>query len=94
MAFEQRDNSGALFKNDKKEQENHPDYQGNITVAGRKYRLAAWIKTGKSGSKFMSLAVKEFDADMQQRNDRIQADHTAKAKGGYANKDINDEIPF
>lgn len=42
----------------------------------------------------MSLAVKEFDADMQQRNDRIQADHTAKAKGGYANKDINDEIPF
>ena len=52
----QRDNSGVLFKNDKKETPNHPDYKGNITVGGQDYWLSAWIKAGKSG-KFMGLAL-------------------------------------
>ncbi len=30
--MEKKDNSGVLFKNDKKESEKHPDYKGNITV--------------------------------------------------------------
>ena len=54
--MEKKDNSGVLFKNDKKETGNHPDYKGNITVAGQDYWLSAWIKEGKSG-KFMGLAV-------------------------------------
>jgi len=54
--MEQRDNSGVLFKNDKKESGNQPDYKGNITVDGKSYWLSAWIKEGKSG-KFMGLAV-------------------------------------
>jgi hypothetical protein len=54
--MEKKDNSGVLFKNDKKESANQPDYKGNITVAGVEYWLSAWIKEGKSG-KFMGLAV-------------------------------------
>ena len=54
--MEKRDNSGVLFKNDKKETGNHPDYKGNITVDGQDYWLSAWIKEGKSG-KFMGLAL-------------------------------------
>jgi len=59
--MEKRDNSGVLFKNDKKENEKHPDYKGNIMVDGNEYWLSAWIKEGKTG-KFMGLALSPKDA--------------------------------
>ncbi len=56
-----RDNSGVLFKSDKKDNERAPDYKGNIMVDGQEYWLSAWIKEGKTG-KFMGLAVSPRDA--------------------------------
>lgn len=48
-------NRGVLFKNDRKETDNHPDYTGRIDIDGKEYFLSAWIKEGKKG-KFMSLS--------------------------------------
>lgn len=54
-------NRGALFKNDKKESDNHPDYKGSINVNGTDYWLSSWLKKSKAGAKYMSLSVKPKD---------------------------------
>ena len=60
MAYDNT-NSGALFRNDKKETDKHPDYRGTINVDGVEYWLSAWLNTSGSGVKYMKLAVKRKD---------------------------------
>lgn len=60
MAYEQKDNSGALFKNERKEQDTHADYNGNVRVDGHDYWINAWVKEGAKG-KFFSLSLKRKD---------------------------------
>ena len=83
MEKEQYDNtnSGALFKNDEKESEKHPDYRGTIDIEGREFWLSGWIKTSKKGTKFMSLAVKPKEPPAPDKTKPIA-------------EDMNDQIPF
>lgn len=55
MAYELRELSGSLFKNDKKETEKHPNMTGSALIGGVDYWVAAWTKEGKKG-KFISLS--------------------------------------
>ena len=56
--------SGILFRNDNKSCTRDPDYKGTINAECEKCghhthrKLAAWIKTARNGSKFMSLSFK------------------------------------
>jgi len=54
------DNSGALYVNDKKEKDSHPDRNGSALIGGVEYWVSGWIKEGNSG-KFMSLAFRRKD---------------------------------
>lgn len=78
-----RTNSGALFKNDRKERETHADYKGRINVAGQEYWLSAWLKKDRNGRTFMSLSVQPKDGAPKQQ---------ATAAGAGA--DLDDDIPF
>jgi hypothetical protein len=52
-------NKGAMFKNDRKKSETHPDLGGTINVDGKDYYINAWKKESKKGVPFYSLSVKE-----------------------------------
>ena len=57
MAFENRDMSGALFKNDDHvEGDNRPNAKGRCKINGIDYLVASWTRTGQSGVRFQSLS--------------------------------------
>lgn len=95
MAYEQRDNSGSVFVNDRKEKDTHPDRTGTAMIDGVMYYVSGWIKDGAKG-KFMSLAFKRKDEQPQaaapaRRQDPISSGRMP-AKQSILPDD--EEIPF
>ncbi len=68
MAFQQKPNTGALFKNTRKTKESGPDYRGDLNVNGQAFWLAAWLKEGNKG-KFFSLAVTPKEGTVQVKDE-------------------------
>lgn len=87
-------NRGILSKNQRKEEDRHPDYTGSINVDGTEYWLSAWIKTASKGKmegqRFFSLTVRPKEAAAP-----ASAPKAAKQKGKSTSMDdIDDDIPF
>ncbi len=90
MAYEMKDFTGSLFKNEDKLSDTHADYTGSIMVAGVEYWLNSWLKVSKNGKKFLSLSVKP----KVQRNEataKVDKAHEAKGGGGFVD---DEQIPF
>ena len=49
--------SGSLFKNNFKQQDNHPDYKGNGKVGEEEHDIAAWVRKDKNGNSFFSVKI-------------------------------------
>lgn len=101
MAGRQFDNNmrGTLFKNDRKESANHPDYNGSCEIDGVEYWVNAWVKESKKdGKKFFSMSYKP----KEERRGRGGTDFSkAPARGGGGQREpgryereVDDEIPF
>lgn len=78
-------NRGAIFKNDRKEKDKHPDYKGSVNADGVEYWVSAWIKEGKKG-KFFSLSL-------TQKQDQ-QTHKGFDSQGDIPQTIVDDEIPF
>lgn len=87
MAYEKRDMSGSLFKNDRKEKDTHADYRGDAIINGVDVWISAWIKEGKNG-KFMSLAFKPKDGASSGQKPAPRQPY------GGGPVDLDDSIPF
>jgi hypothetical protein len=56
MAYEQRANTGAIFKNDKRDKDTQPQMKGSALVDGKEYWVSAWTNESEAGVKYQSLA--------------------------------------
>lgn len=82
-------NRGALFRNDNKKSEKHPDHTGSLKVkcpcCGEvsPFWLSAWIRVSKAGSKYFSLSVSPKEAS-----------NLKPAGNKSMGETIDDDIPF
>ena len=84
--------TGALFKNDRKEAETHPDYKGSCEINGVQYWVNSWINESSKGTKYMSL--KFSPKEEQQRQQRQNLKRSAQVAQIDDGDDLNDDIPF
>lgn len=86
MSYEQKDLTGSLFRNARKEAETHADYNGSAKIGGVDHFVDAWINTAKDGSKYMSLKFKPKEARSQ----------PAREYPAYSNQaaGLDDDVPF
>ena len=87
--YQQKDNSGALFKNDKKESDSHPDYKGSAMIDGSDYWVSGWINTSNAGTKYMKFS---YSPKEQVHNNGVQ--QVQAAVGGMSMAQLEDDIPF
>lgn len=85
MAYEPKDLTGSLFKNDRKEKDTHADYRGSALIDGTDFWLDAWINESGSGVKYMSLKFKQKDANGAQ---------PARSQPAAFANDLDDDVPF
>jgi hypothetical protein len=92
MAYEQKDNSGSIFVNDRKEKDNYFDRTGTALIDGTEYWVSGWLKKSKDGKPFLSLAFKPKDASTKPEGGGLSGGFgggTRKPSGP-----IDDDIPF
>lgn len=83
MAFQQNDMSGAIFRNDRKQQPNHPDHTGTCTIDGKEYYISAWVKQSGAGNKYFSLAFAPKEVQ-----------ESKPTPPAAVHEDFDDDIPF
>jgi hypothetical protein len=77
MAYEQRDNTGAMFKNTRKENDKQPNLTGNALIEGVDYWVSGWIKVDKNNEKWISFSLKRKDGNTASGNKPAPSRQTA-----------------
>jgi len=86
MAYELKEGQTNIFRNDKKTEDKHPEYKGEIKLNGVLYDIALWVNDGNKG-KYFSGRVSE----KRQRNEVLN--DAAKKVDASEMKNTKD-LPF
>lgn len=77
-------NSGALFENNRKNSDKHPDLTGSLNVGGKEYWVSAWENESKSGDAYYKLSVKlkeDTSEEEEEEEDEPVKKSTKKGNG-------------
>jgi len=80
MSYQQKDNTGTLFKNDRREKDSHPNAKGTAVIDGVEYWVSAWTKSGSKGP-FQSLSFQKKEVG------------TKATKQKTFHEELDDELP-
>lgn len=90
---QQYDNNmrGKLFRNEKKTEAKHADYNGDCEIDGVEYWMSAWVKEvtkgARAGQKLMSFSFKQKEnnggGNNGQQNNNQQNNGNNQNKGGF-----------
>ena len=82
--MEQKNNTGAIFKNNYKKTDSQPDYKGKAVIDGVEKDVALWLKESKNGVKYFSAAFsKPYQAEVEAGGDEPIKQKTS-----------SDDLPF
>lgn len=101
--YQPKDNSGSIFKNDRKEKDTHPDGKGSALIDGVEYWVSSWNSVTKDGSQYRKLAFTRKDGAQQRpaapparsapkpSHDAARARQLPPQRGGF--DDMEDDLP-
>lgn len=100
---------GALFENDRRSKDSHPNFRGELTLTkpllkelvdmakeGKeiKISLSVWNKVAKSGKAYMSIAAQAF-VEYSKNEQQSRNDRPAPAPAPAPKEEFgNDDVPF
>ena len=94
-------NRGAIWKNDDKREDNHPDFKGSINVEGVEYWVSAWKRKEGAAAKAPALSFSIKPKEDQSRRQEpvthraVQTRNDPISTGRPRRNDMDDDqIPF
>lgn len=107
--YRPKDNTGSIFRNDRKEKDTHPDGKGSAVIDGVDYWVSSWNAVDKNGNPYRKLSFTAKDAAPQaapaprkpsqdafkaRQVEGRTADKSMPHKDAYAQPEDDSEIPF
>lgn len=78
-------NRGAIWKNDDKQSEKHPDFKGSINIEGVEYWVSGWKRRAGASPKSPALSL-----SVQAKEEQAKPAKAAQT----AAIDFDDDMPF
>jgi hypothetical protein len=71
MAYEEKDNNGAAFKNKEKTEDKHPNYKGRAIVMGVPVWVSVWVKKTQADETYLSFAFQKHEPKKEAGQDDL-----------------------